>query len=137
MALQKEITLASGHTCSYWRITQITSDFATGSGTVTLSGYLDAEARAAGKPPLSDARFWLAGFKGHGGTAEAYEWVKEQPSTKPGYMIEEEVDVPAADPAPLGATGAVNAVLTTRKQTIQRWVPEEKGPPMFADAVSV
>lgn len=135
MALKKEILLSTGHTCSYWRITNITSDFTTGNGTVTVSGYLDAEARSSGKPPCSDAKFWLSGYGGHGGTAEAYEWVKAQPSVKPGYMIREEVIVPAPDrQVSMAADEAVSAAPNPQKQLIQRWVPDENGPPVFADA---
>jgi hypothetical protein len=127
MALRKLLTLPSGHACEYWRIASITTAFATGHGTVELAGYRDQAAREAGMPPLADARQTFSGYLGHGGTAEAYEWVRSQPSVVPAHYQEREVTVPVPS-----ADGP--ELLVLRTETMRVWVPEQSGPPLFADA---
>lgn len=121
MALFKPLTIRSGHVCSYWRITAVEKNYVTGSGTVELSGYRDQQARADGLPPAADAVFRFEGYVGHGGTEEAYEWIKAIPEPVPGYTVPN----PDFDPEkPEGEDG--NAMLL--------YVPEALGPGPFADA---
>lgn len=128
MALLKNITLPSGHACAYWRIASISANYTHGHGTVELVGYRDADARDAGLPPLADSRMVFHGYTGHGGTGEAYDWVRTQPSTVPGHYETREltVPVPSANPD--------EHLLVMRKTQAQVWVPEQPGPPLFADA---
>ena len=127
MALLKNITLPSGHACTYWRIASITTSYANGHGAVEIVGYRDADARAAGLAPLADSRMTFHGYLGHGGTAEAYDWVRTQPSTVPGHyeMRELTVPMPSANPTE-------PPVMQTTQARV--WVPEQSGPPLFADA---
>lgn len=127
MALLKKITLPSGHTCEYWRIASISTNYAAGHGVVELVGYRDLEARDVGLPPLADSRMVFNGYTGHGGTAEAYDWVRAQPSTVPGHyeMRELAVPMPSANP---------DEQLVMRKTQAQVWVPEQPGPPLFVHA---
>lgn len=127
MALLKKITLPSGHTCEYWRIASISTNYAAGHGAVELVGYLDADARADGLPPLADSRQLFQGYTGHGGTAEAYEWVKRQPSTVPGHFEIRELTVPMPSANP-----DEPPVMQTTQARV--WVPEGPGPALFADA---
>ncbi len=127
MALLKNITLPSGHACDYWRIASITTAFSAGAGYVELAGYRDQAAREAGLPSLADARYVFQGYLGHGGTAEAYEWVRSQPSVVPAHYEEREVTVPVPS-----ADGP--ELLVLRTETMRVWVPEQAGPPIFADA---
>lgn len=58
MALQKQITnLRTGHANAYWRLTGIAIDAHSGHVQLVLSGYADAQARAAGRQP-DDRRDW-------------------------------------------------------------------------------
>lgn len=127
MAFQKVITLPSGHDCAYWRIASISANYAHGHGAVELVGYRDADAREAGLPPLADSRMVFNGYTGHGGTGEAYDWVRTQPSTVPGHyeMRDLTVPMPSANP------DEPPVMQTTRARV---WVPEQPGPPLFADA---
>ena len=127
MALLKPITLPSGHDCAYWRIASISTNYAHGHGAVELVGYRDADAREAGLPPLADSRMVFHGYTGHGGTAEAYEWVKQQPSVVPGRYETRPVSVPMPSANP----DEQPVINTTQMQV---WVPEHAGPPLFADA---
>ena len=127
MALLKNITLPSGHACAYWRIASISANYAHGHGAVEIVGYRDADARADGLPPLADSRLVFNGYTGHGGTAEAYDWVRTQPSTVPGHYETRELTVPMPSANP----DEPPVMQTTQAQV---WVPEQPGPPMFADA---
>ena len=128
MALLKKITLPSGHSCEYWRIASISTNYAAGHGVVELVGFRDLEARAVdGLQPLADSRMVFNGYTGHGGTAEAYEWVRTQPSIVPGHYETREVTVPMLPVNP----DEPPVMQTTQAQV---WVPEQPGPPLFADA---
>ena len=128
MALLKPITLPSGHECSYWRIASISANYAQGHGSVELVGYRDADARADGLAPLADSRMTFHGYRGHGGTAEAYDWVRSQPSTVPGHFETRELTVPMPSVKP----GEGLPVMQTTQARV--WVPEGPGPALFADA---
>lgn len=61
MALQKQIAnLRTGHANHYWRFTGIAIDAHSGHVQLVLSGYADADARAAGLQP-DDRRDWQMG----------------------------------------------------------------------------
>jgi len=97
MALIKDITLVSGHTCSYWKIISISKDFTNDTGMVRLAGYKDKEARDEGRPALADSIKVYNGFTGHGGTEEAYDWLKNltvQVSTAPSPNPDFDIDKP-------------------------------------------
>ena len=127
MALLKNITLPSGHACEYWRIAAVSTQFVVGRGSVEVVGYRDADAREAELPPLADSRMVFNGYTGHGGTSEAYDWLKLQPSTVPGHFETRDVTVPMPSANPTEPP----VMKTTRTQV---WVPEQSGPPLFADA---
>jgi hypothetical protein len=127
MALRKLLTLPSGHAVEYWRIASITTAFVAGHGTVELAGYRDQAAREAGMPPLADARQVFSGYLGHGGTAEAYEWVRSQPVPVPGHYETRDLTVPMPSANP----DEPPVMQVTRRQV---WVMEQPGAPLFADA---
>jgi hypothetical protein len=127
MALRKLLTLPSGHACAYWRIVSVSADYARGHGAVEVIGYRDADAREEGLSPLADSRMVFNGYTGHDGTAAAYEWLRAQPSTVPGRYEWRDITVPMPSANPDEAPA-----LHTTSQRV--WVPEQVGPPLFADA---
>jgi hypothetical protein len=127
MALRKLLTLPSGHAVEYWRIASITTAFAAGHGVVELAGYRDQAAREAGMPPLADARQTFSGYLGHGGTAEAYAWLRSQPVPVPGHYETRDLTVPMPSANP----DEPPVMQVTRRQV---WVMEQPGAPLFADA---
>lgn len=53
MALSKSISVNNtGVTATYWRLTGVNVDLLANIATITLAGYLDAQARADGKNPV-------------------------------------------------------------------------------------
>jgi len=85
VALIKNITLPSGHICSYWKIIAINKDFVSNTGYIKLAGYLDAEAREDNKPSLADSTKVFHNYVAHGSTADAYDYLRTQ--TFPGSSM--------------------------------------------------
>lgn len=64
MALEKEIEINnSGIEATYWRITEIQYDLLNKVTKCAVSGYLDKEARDAGKSPLKIQNFVWSGMQ--------------------------------------------------------------------------
>jgi hypothetical protein len=126
MALRKQITAPSGHINEYWRIISIQTNYATGTGRVTLAGYKDEAARLAGLAPSTDAQMVFEGYTGHGGTAEVYAWIRERPSIVPAHYEMQELVVPVPQ-----EDGGEPEMVSTMTQML---VPERPGAPLFADA---
>ena len=126
MALRKQVQAPSGHINEYWRIVSVQANYANGTGRVTLAGYKDEAARQSGLSPSADAQMVFEGYVGHGGTAEVYDWIRQQPSIIPAHYEMQEIMVPV--PKEDGEGYDMASSMT------QMMVPERPGAPLFADA---
>ena len=81
MALSKSIPTDFGINAEYWNIGAAQEDFKGAGLQLTLYGYLDADARRAGKQPLSAAQFQITGeeYTADGNRADWYEVLKAKP----------------------------------------------------------
>lgn len=111
MALIKELTLPSGHTCSYWKIISLSRDFLQGTGMIRVAGFLDQEAREENKPMLADSIKVYEGFAGNS-LEEAYTWLKERfslitqpPISNPEYNPEDPLSSPTINQGPMKIPG--------------------------------
>lgn len=127
MALRKHITLATGHACEYWRIVELRRDWLAGTGLVVIAGYRDEAARRGNLAPSSDARVSFDGYLGSGSIADAYDWLRAQPSVVPGHRTVREIEVPMPSANP-------DDPPRVETRVVEAWVPTTQGPPLFADA---
>lgn len=93
MALIKELTIPSGHTCYYWKIISINRDPLQPTSTIRIAGFLDKDSRDSNKPMLSDSIKTYEGFTGNS-LEEAYIWLKEKYS----YVSNPPIQNPNYDP---------------------------------------
>jgi hypothetical protein len=140
MALIKKITLPSGHECSYWRVIEVQTKHLSKDGSVTIIGYKDKATRDAGFQPLADSAKTFYGYHGHGGTEEAYEWLRSLTETVPDQMVDNPEYDPEIPPMLLGLEDADGNPLPPQPNPDYKgqhtFIPAHTVPGVFADAKS-
>lgn len=140
MALTKKIQLPSGHECSYWRVIEIQTKHLSKDGFVTIIGYKDKAARDAGLQPLADSSKTFYGYHGHGGTPEAYEWLKGLTDTVPDQMVDNPEYDPALSPMITDGLDEFGNQLTAYPNPAYKsqhtFIPAHEVPGLFANAKS-